>query len=155
MYRTTLGDFELTILSDGIYRMDGGAMFGVVPKPMWEKRIPADERNTIPLAMNSLLVRTGEQNILIETGMGNKLNDKARPSIRTSRNCWRTSQEPGSRPDEIDIVINTHLHFDHCGWNTVYPDGKRYRPFRGRVITCRKVNGSTPASSTSAIASAT
>ena len=78
MQRMTLGDFELTILSDGNYRIDGGAMFGVIPKLMWEKRIQADERNRIPMGLNSLLVRTGEQNILIETGIGNKLNDKSR-----------------------------------------------------------------------------
>jgi hypothetical protein len=57
VHRITLGDFELTILSDGTYRIDGGAMFGIIPKIMWEKRIQADERNTIPMALNSLLVR--------------------------------------------------------------------------------------------------
>src|ERR1022692_743541 len=94
VHRITLGDFELTVLSDGTYRMDGGAMFGVIPKVMWEKRIQPDERNTlgmvmwekriqpderntIPLALNSLLVRTGEQNILIETGIGSKLSEKS------------------------------------------------------------------------------
>ncbi len=129
MYRTTLGDFELTILSDGIYRMDGGAMFGVVPKPMWEKRIPADERNTIPLAMNSLLVRTGEKNILIETGMGNKLNDKARSIYKNQPQLLENLAGTGVSPEDIDIVINTHLHFDHCGWNTVYSGGKAIPAF--------------------------
>ena len=78
MHCMTLGDFELTILSDGTYMNDGGAMFGVIPKIMWEKRAVPDERNRIPLALNSLLVRTGQHNVLIDTGIGNKLNDKRR-----------------------------------------------------------------------------
>ena len=82
MHRTTLGDFELTILSDGNYYIDGGTMFGVIPKVMWEKRITPDERNTIPMGTNSLLVRTGKQNVLIETGIGNKLNEKSQAIYR-------------------------------------------------------------------------
>jgi glyoxylase-like metal-dependent hydrolase (beta-lactamase superfamily II) len=120
----TLGDFELTILSDGNYFMDGGAMFGVIPKVMWEKRIKADERNNIPLALNSLLVRTGKQNILIETGIGNKLNEKSQAIYRNQALLMKSFEQAGVSPDEIDIVINTHLHFDHCGWNTQYHNGK-------------------------------
>jgi glyoxylase-like metal-dependent hydrolase (beta-lactamase superfamily II) len=127
--RVTLGDFELTVLSDGIYRNDGGAMFGVIPKVMWEKRIAADERNTIPLGLNSLLVRTGEQNILIETGIGDKLNDKTRAIYQNHPQLLKSFEEAGVAPDEIDIVINTHLHFDHCGWNTYYKDGKAVATF--------------------------
>ena len=124
MQRRTLGDFELTVLSDGTYQMDGGAMFGVIPKSMWEKRIAADERNTIPLALNSLLVRTGDQNILIETGIGSKLNEKSQAIYRNRPQLLNSFEEAGVSPDEIDVVINTHLHFDHCGWNTYYKDGK-------------------------------
>ncbi len=124
MHRTTLGDFELTILTDGVCYLDGGAMFGIIPKAMWEKRIKPDERNNIPLAMNSLLVRTGRQNILIETGMGNKLSEKAQAIYRNQALLMKNFEAAGVSPDEIDIVINTHLHFDHCGWNTCYRDGK-------------------------------
>ncbi|MGB8889569.1 MAG: MBL fold metallo-hydrolase [Candidatus Korobacteraceae bacterium] len=120
----TLGDFELTVLSDGIYRMDGGAMFGIIPKVMWEKRIQPDERNNIPLALNSLLVRTGKQNILIETGIGNKLSEKSHAIYQNQALLMKSFEEAGVAPDEIDIVINTHLHFDHCGWNTHHQNGK-------------------------------
>src|SRR5271157_6298290 len=76
--RTALGDFELTILSDGTYLLDGGAMFGVVPKPLWEKRAPANERNQILLGTNTVVVRTGKHTVVIETGIGNKLPEKQR-----------------------------------------------------------------------------
>src|SRR5271170_3026727 len=82
--RTILGDFELTILSDGPYFLDGGAMFGVVPKPMWEKRAPADALNRILLGLNTVLVRTGKHTVAIETGIGNKLPEKMRAILRAS-----------------------------------------------------------------------
>ena len=129
MHRTTLGDFELTILSDGNYYNDGGTMFGIIPKVMWEKRIAPDELNTIPLATNSLLVRTGKQNVLIETGIGNKLNQKSHAIYRNQALLMKSFEQAGISPDEIDIVINTHLHFDHCGWNTRYQDGKPVATF--------------------------
>jgi len=123
VYRTRLGDFELTVLSDGNYYMDGGAMFGIIPKVMWEKRIAADERNTIPLALNSLLIRTGGENVLVDTGIGSKLNEKSQAIYRNQARLMKSFEQAGLSPDEIDIVINTHLHFDHCGWNTYYRNG--------------------------------
>jgi glyoxylase-like metal-dependent hydrolase (beta-lactamase superfamily II) len=116
--QSTLGDFGLTILTDGTYLLDGGAMFGVVPKPLWEKRIPANERNQILLGTNTVVVRTGKHTVVIETGIGNKLSEKQR-SIYDSRQLLMESfRAAGIRIEEIDVVINTHLHFDHCGWNT-------------------------------------
>jgi glyoxylase-like metal-dependent hydrolase (beta-lactamase superfamily II) len=116
--QSTLGDFDLTILTDGTYLLDGGAMFGVVPKPLWEKRIPANERNQIPLGTNTVVVRTGKHTVVIETGIGNKLSEKQR-SIYDSRQLLMESfRAAGIRTEEVDVVINTHLHFDHCGWNT-------------------------------------
>ena len=123
MDRTTLGDFELTIISDGIY-LDGGAMFGVVPKTLWEKRITPDERNNINMGLNSLLIRTGTHNVLVETGIGSKLSEKSQSIYRNQALLLKNFEEAGVSPDEIDIVINTHLHFDHCGWNTYYKNGK-------------------------------
>jgi len=123
--RTALGDFELTILSDGAYFLDGGAMFGVVPKPLWEKRAPADAQNRILLGLNTVIVRTGRHTIAIETGIGNKLSDKLRAIYGAREQLPLAFAAAGIRPDEIDIVINSHLHFDHCGWNTTRtPDGR-------------------------------
>jgi glyoxylase-like metal-dependent hydrolase (beta-lactamase superfamily II) len=129
VHRMTLGDFELAVLTDGTYMNDGGAMFGVIPKVMWEKRATPDERNRIPLSTNSLLVRTGEHNVLIDTGIGTKLSDKRRAIYDNEELLLKSFAEAGVSPDEIDIVINTHLHFDHCGWNTYYKDGKAVPTF--------------------------
>ena len=84
MHRTTLGDFELTVVSDGTYFLDGGAFFGVVPKTMWSKKVTPDEQNRLDAGLNSLLVRTGKKNILIETGIGNKLPEQPGPDLQTA-----------------------------------------------------------------------
>ena len=119
MHRTTLGDFELTVVSDGTYFLDGGAFFGVVPKTMWSKKIMPDAQNRIDTGLNSLLVRTGYKNILIETGIGNKLPEKMAQIYKQPAKLLENLHAAGVAPEDIDIVINTHLHFDHCGWNTV------------------------------------
>jgi hypothetical protein len=119
MQRTTLGDFELTIVSDGTYPLDGGVLFGVVPKMMWSKKVAADERNLIFVGLNSLLVRTNDKNVLIETGIGNKMPDKMVQIFGQPAQLLGNLHATGIKPEDIDIVINTHLHFDHCGWNTV------------------------------------
>ena len=118
MHKTTLGDFELTMLSDGGYYLDGGAMFGVVPKVLWNKKFPADELNRLRLGLNTLVVRTGEKTIVLETGIGNKLPDKSIKIYGNEMLLLKQFEEAGVDPAEVDIVINTHLHFDHCGWNT-------------------------------------
>ena len=134
MHRLTLGDIEFIILSDGTYRLDGGAMFGVVPKTLWEKRIQADERNRIRLGLNSLLIRDGKRTVLVETGIGPKLNEKSREIHQNQMLLLESFKQAGISPDEIDIVINTHLHFDHCGWNTHYDnDGKPVPTFPNAV----------------------
>ena len=119
MHSMTLGDFELTVVSDGTYISDGGAFFGVVPKTMWSKRVTVDEQNRMAVGLNSLLVRTGKKNILIETGIGNKLSDKLIQIYTQPAKLLDNLRAAGVAPEDIDIVINTHLHFDHCGWNTV------------------------------------
>jgi glyoxylase-like metal-dependent hydrolase (beta-lactamase superfamily II) len=126
--RTNLGDFELIVCTDGTYFLDGGAMFGVVPKPLWEKRAPADEQNRILLGANTVIVRTGKHTVAIETGLGNKLPPKLREIYSASEMLPRSLDAAGVRPEEIDIVINTHLHFDHCGWNTRRNDAGKIVP---------------------------
>ena len=118
-----LGDFELTVLSDGTYYLDGGTIFGIIPKPLWEKKMPADERNRVSIGLNSVLIRTGKQNILVETGIGNKLGEKQLRIYHSQAKLMESLQAAGTQPEQIDIVVNSHLHFDHCGWNTVIKDG--------------------------------
>ena len=119
MHRVTLGDFELTAISDGTYHLDGGVFFGVVPKLMWERKVKADEKNLVPSGLNSVLVRTGDKTVLIETGLGNKLPGRLVNIYGQPAKLLDNLSAAGISPEDIDIVINTHLHFDHCGWNTV------------------------------------
>jgi glyoxylase-like metal-dependent hydrolase (beta-lactamase superfamily II) len=129
MLSHTLGDFELSVFSDGTYPLDGGAFFGVVPKIMWSRKVDADERNYVQAGLNSLLIRTdhprtGRQTVLVETGMGNKLSDRMVKFYGQPAELLSNLSAAGVAPEDIDIVINTHLHFDHCGWNTIRKDGK-------------------------------
>ena len=138
MPQLTLGDFELSVFSDGTYPLDGGAFFGVIPKVMWSRKVDADERNYVLAGLNSLLIRTGKQNILVETGMGNKLSERMIKFYGQPAKLLPNLAAAGIAPEDIDIVINTHLHFDHCGWNTVrnkegkivptFPRAKYYAP---------------------------
>jgi glyoxylase-like metal-dependent hydrolase (beta-lactamase superfamily II) len=138
MHRLTLGDFELSAFSDGIYPLDGGAFFGVIPKVMWSRKVAADERNCVTAGLNSLLIRTGKQTVLVETGMGNKLSDRMKKFYGQPAKLLEHLSAAGIAPEDIDIVINSHLHFDHCGWNTVrdkngkivptFPRAKYYAP---------------------------
>jgi len=138
MHRLTLGDFELTVFSDGTYPLDGGAFFGVVPKVMWSRKVEADERNYVTAGLNSLLIRTGKQTVLVETGMGNKLSERMVKFYGQPAKLLDHLAAGGVAPEDVDIVINSHLHFDHCGWNTVrdkngtivptFPRAKYYAP---------------------------
>jgi glyoxylase-like metal-dependent hydrolase (beta-lactamase superfamily II) len=122
--RRTLGDFELTVCTDGTYLLDGGAMFGVVPKTLWQKRIAVTPDNQILLGLNTVVVRTGQHTIVIETGVGNKQTAKMRQIFQNQELLPESLAAAGVDPAEVDIVINTHLHFDHCGWNTtLHADG--------------------------------
>lgn len=120
LHRLKLGDFKVFGLRDGFFYLDGGAMFGVIPKVLWEKKYPADIKNRIKLALNSILIKTPDALVLVETGIGSKFDQKfqdiygieRRPGLLTSLS------RRGFRPEDVDFVINTHLHFDHCGGNT-------------------------------------
>ncbi len=127
----TVGRLQCHALEGGMQRLDGGAMFGVVPKPLWERRIVPDERNRIPLALRCLLVEHDDGPVLIDTGLGNKETAKFKDIYgvenegRTGRTCLEDAlAERGYRPEDVRWVINTHLHFDHAGGNTFRdPDG--------------------------------
>jgi len=135
------GDLEFIVLTDGTLRLDGGAMFGVVPKPMWEKKARADERNRIVLAMNCLLIRAAGKTILVETGAGDKWDAKRRDiyAFEGSPRLPEQLAQHGVKPQDVDIVINTHLHFDHCGWDTRLVDGKARPTFpNAKYVVQRK-----------------
>lgn len=136
-----LGDIEVHLLSDGTFRLDGGAMFGVIPRPLWEKKSPPDDRNRILLGMNILLVRASGKTILVEAGGGDKWNAKQNAiyAFESSGRLLERLAAAGVKPENIDIVVNTHLHFDHCGWNTRTVNGVAVPTFpNARYIVQRK-----------------
>lgn len=160
----TLGDFRIHALEAGVVRLDGGAMFGVVPKPLWERRIPADERNRIPLALRCVLVETPDALVLLETGLGNKEDEKFRdiygidnaPSDpRWPDRLQEAISAAGFSPGDVGVVIDTHLHFDHAGGNTFrdaegqvrlsFPNA-RYHVQRGEWEWAHRANERTSAS---------
>lgn len=128
-----VGSLTIHAIQAGGQKLDGGAMFGVVPKPLWEKRIAPDDRNRIQLGMRCLLVEHPSGLILVDTGAGNKEDDRFRDiyGIENAGANGRTWLEDalgqvGASPEDVAIVINTHLHFDHAGGNT-------YRDERGQL----------------------
>lgn len=124
-----LGNFELYIVSDGFIRLDGGLMFGIVPKVLWEKTNPPDERNRILLSLHCLLIKTPKHNILIDTGAGDKNDEKFCDiyGIERKPTLVESLRDHGLSTKDIHIVINTHLHFDHAGGNTTFK-GKKIVP---------------------------
>ena len=125
-----VGRLQCHALEGGRQRLDGGAMFGVVPKPLWEKRIPADDRNRIPLGLRCLLVEHEAGPVLVDTGIGNKESDKFRQiyGVENAGTKGPTQledalAEAGCKPADVKFVINSHLHFDHAGGNTFVEDG--------------------------------
>jgi glyoxylase-like metal-dependent hydrolase (beta-lactamase superfamily II) len=123
-----LGDLELTPLLDRHFRLDGGAMFGVVPKTLWQKRLPADEKNRIPMAMRPLLVR-GDRLMIIDAGAGEKMDAKLQDiyGFERQETLDASLAAAGVRPEDIEVVLATHLHFDHAGGFTMR-DGDRVVP---------------------------
>jgi len=119
-----LGAFDLTIVSDGTYYLDGGNFFCIIPKALWQKRAQPYELNRLVVGLNSVLVRAGGKTILIETGIGNKLSEKMVRNFSPQAKLLYNLRAAGCEPGDVDIVINSHLHFDHCVWNTVRDAGK-------------------------------
>jgi glyoxylase-like metal-dependent hydrolase (beta-lactamase superfamily II) len=125
------GDYRVEVVPDTEFRLDGGAMFGVVPRTLWSRLCPPDDENRITLNMNCLYVEAGRERILIETGIGDKWSEKQAALYGISRRRpLRESLKAltGTGAEEITIVVNTHLHFDHAGGNTTLDDEGRAVP---------------------------
>lgn len=125
----SFGDFTLHKIETGRFRLDGGAMFGVVPKPLWERHIPADDQNRIPLAMRCLLVETGDRLVLIDNGLGDKYDAKFADHFAvdySDSELHASLRAAGFDASDVTDVVLTHLHFDHCGGTTTR-DGDGFR----------------------------
>lgn len=117
-----IGKYKLTVINSGTFSLDGGAMFGIIPKPLWEKTNPADEVNRVKLATRNLLLQSDKKNILIDTGMGDKWDDKSQKiyGMEPAQNLLNAELlKHGLTKEDITDVILTHLHFDHTGGSTV------------------------------------
>jgi len=122
-----VGRVRVHLVSDGVFWTDGGAAFGVVPRMLWQRVIQPDEQNRIPMQLRCLLIESDGGLILVDTGYGDKLTAKRRDQLNLRGECRLQGELAalGYRPDDVRIVIDTHLHGDHCGGNTVYgPDGQ-------------------------------
>ena len=156
MIRFAWGELQLSLLQSGSIWLDGGAMFGIVPRPLWERERRPDDRNRIHLAMNLLLIDDGKQKTLVDTGAGTKWDEKSRRIYGLeTRSADEVLAPAGITPAEIDRVINSHLHFDHAGGNTVLDEDRRLRPAfpnaeyivqAGELETARDRNDRTSAS---------
>lgn len=120
------GNTDLYVLNDGDCMSDGGGVYGLVPRSLWEKVTPPDEENRVPTALNSLLIVSQNKKILVDTGLGAKLDARGEAHFGRRGGSTLLSKlgELGFAPEDIDIVINTHLHADHCGGNTRLEAGK-------------------------------
>jgi glyoxylase-like metal-dependent hydrolase (beta-lactamase superfamily II) len=123
-----IGNYELHSIQTGLFRLDGGAMFGVVPKPLWSKTNPADERNRIDMCMRSLLLLSENRKIIIDNGVGYKMPQKLNDIYGVDHSEFTLEHELnkfGVTPADISDVILTHLHFDHAGGSTFYDENKQ------------------------------
>ena len=138
-----IGKYKLTVVNTGFFRLDGGAMFGIIPKNLWGKTNPPDEQNRIKLATRNLLLETRKRKILVDTGMGNKWNDKAKAiyDIDQEKHSIELSLgELNIKPEDITDVILTHLHFDHTGGSTKTENGKIIPTFPNATYYVQKKN---------------
>ncbi len=112
-----IGRIDVHLLNDGFFALDGGAMFGIVPKPLWSRQVPADEDNRIPMSLHCPLATDGREVILIDTGLGDRLSDREREVYKVDRRGGLIARlrEVGLDPEDVTTVVLTHLHFDHLG----------------------------------------
>jgi glyoxylase-like metal-dependent hydrolase (beta-lactamase superfamily II) len=137
-----IGKYDLFTIQSGFIGLDGGAMFGIIPKPLWEKTNPADEVNRVTLATRNLLLVGDSKKILIDTGMGNKWDEKSRNIFRIDENLSleKALLQKGFSFDEITDVILTHLHFDHTGGSTIFQNEKLIPAFPNATYHVQKQN---------------
>ncbi|PJA98307.1 MAG: MBL fold metallo-hydrolase [Ignavibacteriales bacterium CG_4_9_14_3_um_filter_30_11] len=138
-----IGVYKIKVIHAGYFSLDGGAMFGIIPKSLWSKNNPPDEANRIKLATRLLLLQSESKNILIDTGMGDKWDEKSRDiySIEQVNNSLiKALSVEGIKPDEITDVILTHLHFDHTGGSTILMNGKLLPTFPNAKYLVQKKN---------------
>ncbi len=136
-----IGKYNLHLVSTGTFGLDGGAMFGIIPKPLWEKTNPADEKNRIQLGVRCLLLESGSKKILIDTGMGTNWNEKFVSIYKVdqqSNNLFNSLENFGVKPEEITDVILTHLHFDHTGGSTKLENDKFIPTFSNATYHTQK-----------------
>ncbi len=125
------GDYQVEILQTESFGLDGGAMFGVVPRNLWSKVSPPDEQNRIRMNTASIYIEAGDERIIVDTGMGDKWTDKLRKIYNVAESPTLPEQlekVAGVKPEDITIIVNTHLHFDHCGGNTRTTDNGEIVP---------------------------
>ena len=125
------GELELFVVSDGTFRLDGGAMFGTIPKVLWERAHPADDRNRILMGLNCLLIRTPTENILVDTGLGAAYDEKFAflyDVDKSQTDLLRSLAAAGVQAVDINKVILTHLHFDHAGGNCFRGEEGEFKP---------------------------
>jgi len=137
-----IGKYKLSIIESGSFGLDGGAMFGIIPKPLWQRTNLADDANRVRLATRNLLLESDTRKILIDTGMGSKWDEKSKNiyAIDEKHSLSSALGEKGLKPDDITDVILTHLHFDHTGGSTVLVNGKLEPAFPNANYFVQKQN---------------
>lgn len=139
----TIGPYELHAVETGSFALDGGAMFGVVPKNLWSKTNPADDQNRIDMALRALLLTSDDKVILIDSGMGDKYDEKTRSIYKLDHSRFTlldSLKKLGLSPENVTDVIQTHMHFDHCGGLVSQVDGKLVPTFPNAKVHVQKEN---------------
>ncbi len=137
-----IGKYKLKIIESGYFGLDGGAMFGIIPKPLWQKTNPADESNRVKLATRNLLLESEDRKIIVDVGMGDKWDEKAKRiyDVDDNTSLEKGLANHGIKADDITDVILTHLHFDHCGGSTKLENGKLVPAFPNARYFVQKQN---------------